>query len=257
MVAQGVRRRTARSGAVVVALLFGVAGCGGVDAAGAPEERKVFPFGGASLTVDSGDGDVVLVPADVKGVEVTRQVDGWVVLGSGPETVWRMDGGTLTLRVTCDAVVQNCDGRYEVKVPRGVAVSVRGDSGAVSAAGFTSALTVRTDNGDVTVDGARGPLDLATDNGALRVAGATSRTVTARSDNGDIRLALGGTPARVEARSSNGRVDVELPRAAGPYAVDARTDNGTVTADVPRDPGSSRAVTVYSDNGDVTVRTAN
>ncbi|MEV5445306.1 DUF4097 family beta strand repeat-containing protein [Streptomyces sp. NPDC052644] len=257
MVAEGARRRTVRSVAVVGVLLFGVAGCGGVDAAGAPEERKVFAFRGDALTVDSGDGDVVLVPADVSGVEVTRQVDGWVMLGSGPDAAWRMDGGTLTLRVACDAVVQNCDARYQVKVPRGVAVTVRGDSGTVSSDGFAAPLTVRTDNGDVTVRGARGPLDLGTDNGVLRVDGATSRTVSARSDNGDIRLALGGAPTRVAAHSSNGGVVVELPAAAAPYAVTAGTDNGKVTTNAPHDAKSSRAVTAYSENGDVTVRTAN
>ncbi|MEU3447906.1 hypothetical protein AB0H29_11870 [Streptomyces thermolilacinus] len=66
-----------------------------------------------------------------------------------------------------------------------------------------------------------------------------------------------GAPGRVAARGSSGRVGVVPPRAAGPYAVDARTGNGTATTGAPRGPGCSRAVTVYSDNGDVTVRTAN
>ncbi|MEU3630719.1 MULTISPECIES: DUF4097 family beta strand repeat-containing protein [Streptomyces] len=257
MVAQDVRRRTVRSVAVVAAVVLGAGGCGSADAARAPQERKVFPFDGDVLTVDSGDSDVVLVPADVEDVEVTRRVDGWVVLGSGPEARWRMEGGTLTLDVVCDAVVQNCEAIHEVRVPRGVGVSLRGDSGDVSASGFASALTVRTDNGDVTVSGARGPLDLATDNGTLRVDGATSAKVAARSENGDIRLGLRGAPAKVEGRSSNGTVVVEVPAAAGPYAVDAGSDNGTVTTDVPREEGSPRSITAHSENGDVTVRTAN
>lgn len=256
MVTQRFRRRTARL-ALVAGLVFGLAGCGDVDVADAPVEREAFPFGGTSLTVDSGDSELVLVPADVKGVEVTRQVDGWVVLGNGPEAHWRMEGGTLTLRVECDAVVGNCDARHEVRVPRGTAVTVRADNGTVSADGFTSALTVRTGNGDVAVRDARGPLDLYTDNGTLRVERAASDAVTARSDNGDVHLGLRGAPRRVEGRSSNGNVVVELPAAAGPYAVDAGSDNGEVASEVPRDPGSPRSVTAFSENGDVRVRTAN
>ncbi|WP_228977454.1 DUF4097 family beta strand repeat-containing protein [Streptomyces sp. DH12] len=259
MVAHRVRRRTVQvllAGCLVVGGA-GVAGCGGVDVAGAPVERKVFPFDGSTLTVDAGDSDVELVPADVADVEVARQVDGWVVAGNGPDASWSLEDGTLTLRVRCEALVENCGARHEVRVPRGVAVTLRGDNGTVTADGFTAALTLRTDNGDLAVRDARGPLDLSSDNGTLRVEGAASKTVTARSENGDVHLALRAAPERVEARSENGGVVVELPAGSGPYAVDAGSGNGDVRADLPRDPASARSVTARSENGDVTVRTAN
>lgn len=256
MATQRSGRRTAHL-AVAVGLVPGVAGCGGTDVAGAPVERKAFPFSGPSLTVDSEDGEVVLVPADVAGVEVTRQVDGWVVFGDGPEAHWRMEGGTLTLRVECGAVVEDCAARYEVRVPRDVVVTVVADNGAVSAESPVSALTVRAGSGDVIVRDARGPLDLYSAVGALRVERAASGVVAARSDNGDVHLGPRGAPGRVGGRSSHGDVVVEPPSAAGPYAVDAGSGSGEATSEVPRDPDSFRTVTAFSENGDVAVRTAN
>ncbi|MFI2367441.1 hypothetical protein [Streptomyces sp. NPDC018833] len=78
------------------------------------------------------------MPADIEDVQVTRQVDGWVVLGSGPEASWGMRDGTLTPEVTCEAVASDCAARHTVKVPRDVAVTVVDDNGSVTAEGFTA-----------------------------------------------------------------------------------------------------------------------
>ncbi|MFG3493936.1 DUF4097 family beta strand repeat-containing protein [Streptomyces sp. NPDC047928] len=242
--------------------VVGVAGCGGVDAGAAPAESKVFPFRGESLVVDSDGSDLVLVPADVDGVEVTRQVDGWVVFGEGPSPSWRLEAGRLTLRVSCDALVDACGARHEVRVPRGVAVTVESGDGDVTADGFAGALAVRADNGDLTVRGSGGPLEVRSDNGDVRVERFAGRRLVAYSDNGDVRLAPVAVPDRVEAVSDNGSVTVELPRAGGrgatpQYAVDARSDNGTVDVAVPIDAASRHVVEARSDNGDVSVRAAN
>ncbi|NEE61005.1 hypothetical protein G3M55_92925, partial [Streptomyces sp. SID8455] len=92
-----------------------------------------------------------LVPADVEEVEVERQVDGWVVLGSGPDPVWTMKNDTLTLRVKCEAMINNCGARHEVKVPRGVTVVADADNGEVTAVGFDTPLRLSAANGDIVV----------------------------------------------------------------------------------------------------------
>ncbi|WP_336318529.1 DUF4097 family beta strand repeat-containing protein [Streptomyces lavendofoliae] len=237
--------------------VIGLAGCGGAEVDGAPVERKTFGFRGETLVVDADDSELVLVPADVKDVEVTRQVDGWVMLGDGPAPVWKLENGRLTLRVECDAVVSNCAARHEVRVPRGVAVTVEDDNGDVTAEGFRTALKVTSDNGTVTVRDAGGPLDLRSGNGDVRVEGATSKSVVARSGNGEIRLALGAIPDRVDAVNDNGDIAVELPRGSTRYAVRAGSDNGEVEVGVPTDARSGHVVTAQSDNGQVMVRGAN
>ncbi|MFF8292473.1 DUF4097 family beta strand repeat-containing protein [Streptomyces sp. NPDC016309] len=243
-------------GGVVLGAL-GLVGCGGTDVEGAPVERKAFGFRGGTLVVDARDSELVLVPADVKDVEVSRQVDGWVVLGDGPAPVWKLEGNRLTLRVDCDAVASDCAARHEVRVPRGVAVTVEGDNGDVTAEGFESAVKVATDNGTVTVRDAGGPLDVRSENGDVRVEGGASKSVVARSGNGRIRLAFGAVPDRVDVVNDNGEIAVELPRGDTRYKVDAQSDNGKVEVGVPTDAGSAHAVKARSDNGQVVVRSAN
>ncbi|NUL05220.1 DUF4097 family beta strand repeat protein [Streptomyces lunaelactis] len=254
------RSRTARaivvgSGVLVAAVVL--TGCGGADAGNAPVESRSFPLAGKTLTIDSDSSDIDLVPADVLDVQVTRQVDGWVFMGNGPEASWNMKDGKLTFRVTCDAVASECESRHTVKVPRGVAVTVEDDNGSVTAGGFDTALKIRSDNGEVTVRDSSGPLELRSDNGEIVTDRVTAKTVTAQSDNGSVQLRLSAVPDRVDTVSDDGEVVIELPRAGAPYAVTAKSSNGDVDVDVPTDGGSAHIVTARSDNGKVTVRSAN
>lgn len=193
----------------------------------------------------------------MKTVDVTRRVDGWVFMGTGPDAEWRMSGGTLTLRVKCDAVASNCEGQHEVKVPRGVAVSLGADNGKVVASGFDTALRLDSRNGSVTVRDSSGALDLSSDNGKIVAEGVAARKVTARADNGSIRLALTAVPDSVDTSSDNGKIVIDLPRSKASYAVTADSDNGKADVDVPTDRNSAHVVRARSDNGQVTVRSAN
>ncbi|MER7959391.1 DUF4097 family beta strand repeat-containing protein [Streptomyces sp. NPDC096030] len=223
---------------------------------GAPVERKTFAFSGDSLVVDAENSELEIVPADIEDVRVSRQVDGWVFMGSGPEAVWGLRDGRLTLRVECDAVASNCGSLHRVQVPRGVAVTVEDDNGQVTADGFDTDLRIRSDNGAVIVRDSSGALDLTSNNGEVVVEGGTrSERVVARSDNGAVRIALSAVPRHVEAVSNNGEVDIALPDAT--YDVDGRSDNGDVRIDVPTQKGSAHVVAARSDNGEVVVRTAN
>jgi hypothetical protein len=250
------RTRTliAASGAVLVA--FSVGGCGS-ESSDAPVERKTFAFDGKTLRIAAGNAAIDLTPADVKDVEVTRQVDGWVVLGTGPDPSWNMAGDTLTLKVSCKALVSDCESRHRVKVPRGVAVTVDGDNGKVTAAGFDTALKLSTDNGAVTVSDSGGPLDVANDNGKITLEGISARSVVARTDNGAIQVGFDTVPDSVDTRSDNGRIQIDVPASKTSYAVTAASDNGRVDVDVPTDRNSTHVVKARTDNGKVTVRNAN
>jgi hypothetical protein len=252
----GIRALLGLGGAVL--LVLAVSGCGsGADASDAPAEHRSFAFGGKALTIDAGNASVTLVPADVKAVEVTRRVDGWVFMGSGPEAVWKMSGDTLTLRVKCDGIASDCTGEHQVKVPRGVAVSVEADNGKIVAGGFDTALTLRTRNGSVTVRDSGGPLDLGSDNGRIVAEGISAGEVSAKADNGAIRLGFTAVPDAVDTYSDNGRITIDLPRSKASYAVTAGSDNGKAEVDVPTDRSSEHVVKARSDNGQVTVRSAN
>ncbi|MEU1892595.1 DUF4097 family beta strand repeat-containing protein [Streptomyces pristinaespiralis] len=253
-------RRAVRGGVAacgVVLLAVGLSGCGSADASEAPVEKKSFPLSAKTLTIASDNTDIELVPADVDEVEVTRQVDGWVFLGSGPDASWKMADGTLTLKVKCDAIASDCVARHTVKVPRGTSVTVDDDNGSVTASGFDTALKLRSDNGSVKVTDSSGALELDSENGSVVAEGVTGKNVVATSDNGSVRLELAAVPDRVETHSDNGRVEITLPGAGAPYAVDAKSDNGDVDVAVPTDDNSARVVKARSDNGEVVVRSAN
>ncbi|MFF3762717.1 DUF4097 family beta strand repeat-containing protein [Streptomyces sp. NPDC001922] len=258
----GIRTPRGRAGRSVVALggalLLAVAatGCGSADAAedNAPERRD-FAFRGHALTVVAENTDVELVPADVEKIEVTRWFKGWTAVGGDVERYWRMQGGELRIGVDCDGLISTCDARHVIKVPRAAVVTVKGDNGDLTAKDFGTPLTLASDNGTVRVTGSRGRLDLSSDNGGVSATGIGARRVSARSDNGDVRLAFTRVPDRVETGTDNGGTDVELPRAR--YRVTAGTDNGDTDVSVPRSDRSGHTVTARSDNGDITVRTGN
>lgn len=243
------------SGATLLAL--GLTGCGSTDVDDAPVERKSFALQGKTLTIDAEDSIVTLVPADVDKVEVERQVDGWVVLGNGPDPVWKMENDTLTLRVKCDAMINNCAARHEVKVPRGVTVVAEADNGQVTAAGFDTPLRLSADNGDIVVRDSGGPLDLTSANGSVLAERIGTKSVVARADNGEIRLGFSGVPDLVDTVSDNGSIVIDLPQGGQKYAVNASADNGEVTIGVPRSESSTHVVKARSDNGEVKVQTAN
>lgn len=241
------------------AALFALAltGCGSSDLDDAPVERKAFALEGETLTVDAENSTVTLVTGEVEQVEVERQVDGWVVLGNGPDPVWTMKNDTLTLRVKCDAVINNCSARHEVKVPRGVTVNADADNGKVTAVGFDTPLRLSAGNGGIVVRDSGGPLDLRSDNGSVLAERIGSESVVARADNGEIRLGFRSVPDLVDTVSDNGSVVIDLPRGGQRYAVDAKADNGSVTIGVPRSDSSAHVVKARSDNGEVRVRSAN
>ncbi|WP_405781124.1 DUF4097 family beta strand repeat-containing protein [Streptomyces sp. NBC_00859] len=257
MIIVALRTRTLvmAGGAALVSLAL--TGCG-ADPSDAPADHKSFALSGKTLTIDAGNSAIELVPADVKSVQVTRRVDGWVFLGNGPHATWSMRDDTLSLKLKCTAIISDCEARHQIKVPRGVSVVLTDDNGSVSASGFHSALKLRSSNGKVTVHDSSGALDLSSNNGSVNAYGVSSRQVRADSDNGSVRLSLAAVPDQVESVSDNGSIDVTLPKKPGlAYKVETRSGNGSTKVSVPTDDASGHRVSARSDNGKVTVRSAN
>ncbi|MEU8705006.1 DUF4097 family beta strand repeat-containing protein [Streptomyces sp. NPDC048565] len=254
--------RTRRTEALVAAggtvlLVAALSGCGSTDVGDAPDEHKSFAFSGKALTIDADNSSLELVSADVKEIEVTRRVDGWVVLGSGPDPVWKLDGDTLRLEVKCGGMISDCDGHHVVKVPRGLGVTASGSNGEVSATGFSAPLKLSGDNGGVQVRDISGPLELSSDNGSIEADRISGSSVTARSDNGSIKIGFTQVPDLVDTVSDNGRIAIDLPAGKETYAVSAAAENGDVSVTVPRSDSSKHVVKARSDNGEITVRSAN
>ena len=241
-------------GTLVVVGGLAFAGQAGASSDAGPEHRA-FALAGKALTVDDNDGAVRVRPADVSRVEVPRWFDATTILGGTPSATWSMaDDGRLKLRTHCVGLVSHCDIRYEVLVPRGVAVTVESGNGAVDASGFAGPLKITSGNGEVTVADSTGDLTVSSGNGKVTGTGLRDRRVRAESANGQVELGFAAVPDQVDGVSHNGPVTVDLPRAT--YQVAAETGNGRTRVDVPQDPRSGHVVTARSDNGSVAVRGA-
>lgn len=242
------------AGAAALALLTtGCAGNASADEAAEPEHRS-FALPGRTLTVDSDDSRLELVPGEGDEVRVTRWFTGRAVLGSTPRAHWTVEGDELRLRVTCGGLVITCDARHRVEVPADVAVSVRTQDGSVTAKGFSTPLSVHGSDAGLTVENVSGPLDLRSADGAITARSVSSASVRARTEDGSVLLSLAEPPERIDATSEDGSLTVELPEAA--YRVRTEVQDGRANVSVLEDPASSRVVSVTAQDGNITVRPA-
>ncbi|TDC55288.1 hypothetical protein E1281_13205 [Actinomadura sp. KC345] len=234
-------------------LLASLTGCG-ASADDAAAEQRDFGPAGTRLTITKDQGDLDIRPADVKNVQVTRRFDRWALIGGEPTATWDLAGDRLTLSTDCGALIGGCAVRYRVLVPRGLAVGIEGENGAISATGFGAALRIRSTNGSIKVDGATGPLDLRSENGELRSTTTRSPQLSATSQNGKVDLSFAAPPQRVAVTTENGEVNVTAPRAT--YKITTTTDSGDVHTDIPTDPSALRSITARTDSGAITLTTA-
>ncbi|MGW4373357.1 DUF4097 family beta strand repeat-containing protein [Streptomyces albidoflavus] len=242
------------AGAAALALL--TTGCAQDTSAdgGAEPKHKNFALTGRTLTVDSDDSRIELVPGDGEEVRVTRWFSGRALLGSTPRAEWTVEGDALKLRVSCGGLVAHCDARHRIEVPADTAVTLRTHDGAVTAKGFSAPLTLHGSDAPLTVEDVSGPLDLRSTDGAITTRSVSSSRVRARTEDGSLVLGLVEAPERIDAASKDGSVTVELPEAA--YDVRTEVQDGRTNVSVLEDPASSRVVSVTAQDGNITVRPA-
>ncbi|NEB82008.1 DUF4097 domain-containing protein [Streptomyces sp. SID14478] len=256
----GGARRVLLTAAAVAAVAATATACGADASDDHHPDHRSFALHGSTLTVDSDDSRLELVPGDGDQVKVTRWFEGSTVVGSDPKVTWKWQdddkGGRLTLRLHCSGVIADCAARHRVEVPRGIAVVVRNGDGSVRASGLKQGLDISTQDGSVHVDDVSGPLRLNGQDGSLRASGVDARRVTVRSEDGSVHVALRSVPDRVEARSSDGSLTLTVPDSAK-YKVSTHTQDGGVDVSVPRDSHSAHQISARSQDGKVTLRTAN
>ncbi|MGW3492150.1 DUF4097 family beta strand repeat-containing protein [Streptomyces sp. NPDC001020] len=253
----GRTRRTGRAVAVtgiVAALIATAAACGNDAQDDKHPDHRAFTLHGRTLTVDSDNSDLEIVPAKVDKVQVTRWFRGSVIIGEDPRVTWAMKDDRLVLRLKCSGLVSNCSARHRIEVPRGIDVKVEDRNGGVRAQGFKEALSIRTRNGSVRVTDSTGALTLNSREGSVRATGVGSQRVHVETRNGSIHLELAVAPDLVKAASWNGSMSIALPK--GAYRVTTNTRNGSAHVSVPQDPSSSHVVDTLTRDGSVTVRTA-
>ncbi|WP_420033484.1 DUF4097 family beta strand repeat-containing protein [Streptomyces sp. cg28] len=254
-------RRTARvlaASAAVAALAATVSACGADASDDRHPDHRAFALHGRTLTVDSDDSTLELVPGDGDRVKVTRWFQGSSVAGSSPRATWRWDAaqGRLTLRMHCGGILTDCSARHRIEVPRGVALVVDNGDGSVRARGFGNGVDISTQDGSVRVSDTSGPLRMRSADGSLHASGIDARQVSADSQDGSVDIALRTAPDRVTAHAQDGSLTLTLPGSTT-YKVSTHTQDGGVDVSVPTDPHSRHQVSARTQDGKVTLRTAN
>jgi hypothetical protein len=189
----------------------------------------------SQLRLDGNAGAVTLIAGDgpVTVTETARYTD------DKPVTSHTVEGDTLTLTARECQRVRSVNGRcevdWEVHAPAGTNVTLH--SGA----------------GDIAVTGFAGTVDARTESGGVRGRRLTARSVTAKSEAGDVELTFTQPPDQVKAGSSAGDVDITVPGGVG-YDVRARSSTGDPEVDVTQQDGSTHKIEAKTGAGSIEIR---
>lgn len=233
--------RAAARIAVVLAVLAGVTllvGCGALGQIGTPAHTppaQAFTVGGrvTAVVIDGGSGSVDVTGSARSTVSVSQHAS---YSRTPPKAVHGLHGTTLTLSYTCPAELE-CAVSYQVRVPRGVAVTVSTSAGAVTLTALAGRVSARATAGLVTA------VDLR------------SAVASFNSDAGGVVAAFSAVPASLTASTKVGPISLTVPAAAA-YRVSTHTVVGTATVTVRRSSSTAHSITARSDLGSVSVSPA-
>lgn len=185
----------------------------------------------------------VLVDVDTGGVTVDGGADSALTARItrgyafwAPEVTTAAGDGKVTMTANCPAlgILSACSADFDVETP--AAASVHASSTA----------------GSVMVTGTSGPVTADSTAGGVAVLRSRSRSITATSTAGDVRVEVVDLPNVVTATTSAGDVTVEVPR--GTYRIDASATAGSVNiAGVTRIDSAPRVIRASATAGDVTI----
>jgi hypothetical protein len=211
---------------------------------------RAFPHSGGTLTITSTLGGLKIMPGTGGEVRVDRWLRGKAA-GDGHSS-WTLENGTLRLDANCQMVFGDCGGRYHVRVPPGIRLVIDAGDDGVTLDKITHDADVSAE-GPIRLYGTTGKLRLAGGDSMIAGNGLRSADVKALTRSGTINLSFAVPPARLNARSADGRVTVDVPK--NEYAITAESKEGREHSEL-KDTRSPRSIVARSTWGDVRI-TAN
>lgn len=226
----------------------GLTGCENKDAKAESSSRS-FAFSGKTLKIVSSETTLRIRSASGDQVQVEQTLRGDAADDGNAKI--SLDGGTLSVSVSCSGIVLTCEGEHVVSVPQGVNLHLEASGSPVDVSSFSGDLVARVKNdGSLKVSKPAGELDLTCNGGNITVTGATSRQVQAKTTaDGNIKLSFTSAPQRVVA-SASGSVDVTVPGDESYQVVGAT--GGSLRSDA----NSKRIITVSAVDGAARVNQA-
>jgi hypothetical protein len=206
-----------------------------------------------NVNIKVGNGSLRLINTAGNTVDVERKV---VYTLHGPSLTQKVQGNTLLIQQNCSGLhIGECDTSYVISVPNKVVTTIVSSGGAVDVDGLQGQVTARTSGGKIDVNQTFGNLDLKTDSGEISGQDLSSLQVMSQTKGGKVNLDFAAAPTKVDASSTDGTIDVAVPKGNTAYNVNAGSTNGKSTIDVKNDTESPRSITARSVDGKVTVET--
>lgn len=192
---------------------------------------------GGEVEIDDEFGNIVVSPGAAGSVKITA-----VKHASKESDLADMDmhidavDGAVKISTTFPGVSlfahQQDSIDYDVRVPSGTKLIIRGKYGDVEVSGVGGAIDADSQYGDVEVDGAVGPATLNSEYGNVTLSVTALQTgdrITMRTTFGDVDLTLPkGTKPHVRAKTFFGDVEDHVDSSQGGPPVDLRTTFGDV-----------------------------
>ena len=209
--------------------------------------------------------------AGVKAVDLDLSFENVTVVGQPGATrvsmqrsyTWSMSRPDVTSGVVDDQLTMTsrcswsiglgCSGSVRLVVPPGTTIRVHDSDGGVSVRHISADLEVESSDGDIDVADVTGSMRLRSSDGSVTGTDIRSSSVDAKTSDGPVRLDFADAPTDVRAVSSDGSVDVRVPRDGNPWAVHASTSDGSRSVDIATDPAASRRIEARTSDGSITI----
>jgi hypothetical protein len=207
-----------------------------------------------TLEIDS-PGGAVTVGAGPAGQVSVRRTLTWALSRPNVRQTWA--GDTLRVAVACRRAELyhslECGVGLDLRVPADVAVRASVASGRIDVRNIAGGLHLRATAGVVRMTGVSGRVWARSDSGTITGTALTAPNVDAGVSSGAVRLGFSGPPERVTATAASGAVSIGVPPGSR-YRVGGTTGSGARHVDPTLvDAGSSRAITLTTGSGAVTL----
>jgi hypothetical protein len=205
------------------------------------------------VSVQSSEFAIAVTGTEAPGVVTIHSAQSWSWGRPHLKAVLQRDG-TLRVSFGCSTLAPlGCQGKLQLAVPAGVAVTGSSSGGGIRVAGVHGPIQVNSGGGGVNVDDTDGDLHLDSSGGGVHATRVRSERVVASSSGGGVTVSFAAEPRDVHVTSSGGGVHVLVPAGSGPYAVDDSSSGGGTHTGVSTDPESHLRIYAHSSGGGVTV----
>lgn len=215
------------------------------------DHRSATYDGVKVLDLDVGFESVQIVGTDSTSVSMARSFT-WSL---GNTTIGNeRNGDVLSITSSCPfSVGLGCSGHIRLAVPRGIEVRASTGDGSLTVRDLDGSVDLSGSDGRILATNLTGRVSLRSSDGSIEATGLRSDEVDAVTSDGSVRLSFEVSPSSVTARTSDGSVEIVVPRDGMAYDVTATTSDGARVVSVPTDPSSSHRMELHTSDGSIRV----